>query len=115
MGGNLLLSDKWTIALLTNPEVIAVDQHSTGERAVISTDKAVVWTSQADDGSGSYVALFNIGDSAQALRYSWKDLGLNGANYKLRDLWQRKDLGAAKEIKVTLPSHGCVLYRVQKQ
>lgn len=113
MGGNLLSSDEWTIALLTNPEVIAVDQHSTGERAVISTDKAVVWTSHPDDGNGNYVAVFNIGDGAQTLHYSWNELGLNGTNYKLRDLWQRKGLGAAKEIKVTLPSHGCVLYRIQ--
>jgi len=115
MGGNLLMSDEWTIALLTNPEVIAVDQHSTGQRAVISTDNAVVWTSRPDDGDGSYVAIFNIGGGPQTLHYSWNELHLSGANYKLRDLWQRKDLGAAREINVTLPSHACVLYRVQKQ
>ncbi len=115
MGGNLLLSDEWTIALLTNPEVIAVDQHSTGERAVISTDKAVVWTSRPNDGDGSYVAVFNIGDSTQTLRYSWSELGLSGMNYKLRDLWEHKDLVAAKEISVTLPPHACELYRVQQQ
>jgi hypothetical protein len=115
MGGDLASSDEWTIALLTNPEVIAVDQHSTGERALITTEKTAVWTSRPSDGKGSYVAIFNIGDSGQTLHYSWKELNLNGTNYKLRNLWDRKDLGTAKEINVTLPPHGCVLYRVQEQ
>jgi alpha-galactosidase len=113
MGGDLLSSDAWTIALLTNPEVIAVDQQSTGERAVISIDKAAVWTSRPADGKGYYVAIFNIADDPQTLRYSWRDLNLSGTKYKLRDLWERKNLGAAKEINVPLPPHGCVLYRVR--
>ncbi len=115
MGGNLLSSDEWTIALLTNPEIIAVDQHSSGERAVSSTDKAVVWTSHPDDGQGSYVAVFNIGDSPETLNYSWKELGLSEANYQVRDLWEHKNLGTAKELTVTLPPHACVMYRVHKQ
>jgi alpha-galactosidase len=113
MGGNPLSSDEWTIALLTNPEVIALDQHSNGERALITTDQTAVWTSRPENGSGYYVAIFNIGDAPQTLRYSWNELSFSGINYKLRDLWERRDLGSAKEINVTLPSHGCVLYRVR--
>ncbi|MGH9529729.1 MAG: glycoside hydrolase family 27 protein, partial [Terriglobales bacterium] len=92
-----------------------VDQHSTSERALISTENAVVWTSHPDDGAGTYIAIFNIGDNAQTLHYSWKELGLSGTSYKVRDLWQRKNLGAAKEVNITLPSHACVLYRARKQ
>jgi alpha-galactosidase len=115
MGGNLPLSDEWTTSLLTNPEIIAVDQHSIGDRALITTDKTVVWTSKPENGSGNYVAIFNVSDAPETVHYSWSELNLPGASYKLRDLWERKDLGAAKEISVPVPSHGCVLYRVQKQ
>ena len=46
MGGDLLTSDDWTIGLLTNLDVLAVDQHSTGEHAIITTDQTVVWISR---------------------------------------------------------------------
>lgn len=112
IGGNLLSMDDWTTALLTNPEVIAVDQQSRGERQVISTERTVVWTSHPGHSDDYYLALFNIGDSASTIHYSWKALGLDGTTHKLRDLWERKDIGAANEINVTVPPHGCVLYRV---
>ena len=47
VGGDLPRADAWTTSLLTNPEVIEVDQHSTGNHPVITTDKAVVWMAQA--------------------------------------------------------------------
>jgi alpha-galactosidase len=95
---------------LTNPEVLAVDQHSSDSRPVISTDKVIVWRSKFEH--GYYVAAFNISDSTQKLNYKWSELGIDGASYKLRDLWQRKDLGAADSLAVELPSHASVLYSV---
>ena len=110
VGGDLPRADEWTTSLLTNPEVIAVDQHSTGNHPVVSTDKAVVWVAQSAAGNGTYLALFNLTASSQTLQYGWRDLGLAKAKYKLRDLWERKDLGPADSITVTLPAHGSVLY-----
>jgi len=110
VGGDLPRADEWTTSLLTNPEVIAVDQHSSGNRPVVSTDKAVVWVAQSAAGDGTYLALFNLTESSQTLQYAWRDLGLAKPKYKLRDLWQRKDLGAADAMSVTLPAHGSVLY-----
>ena len=112
IGGELPAADDWTISLLTNPEVIAVDQQSTNSHPVISTDRTVVWLSQPSAGSGYYLAAFNISDHAQKVHYQWKELGLTSAEYKARDLWQRKDMGTAKEIDLLVPSHGCALYRL---
>jgi alpha-galactosidase len=112
VGGDLSRADEWTTSLLTNPEVIAVDQHSSGNHPVVVTDKAVVWVAQSSKGDGSYLAIFNTGESSQTLQYAWKDLGFPGAKYSLRDLWERKDLGPAAAISITLPSHGSVLYGV---
>ena len=110
VGGELPSADAWTTSLLTNPEVIAMDQHSIGNHPVITTDKVVVWVAQSSLTKSQYLAVFNISESNQALQYAWKDLGLTGPKYKLRDLWQRKDAGVAASIEVTVPPHGVVLY-----
>lgn len=112
VGGDLTRADGWTTSLLTNTEVIAVDQHSRKNRPVITTDKIVVWTAKAESGTDSYVAVFNISDSAQNAKYTWKELGLIGKHYKLRDLWQHKDLNVANSLEVNLPSHSSVLYQL---
>ena len=120
IGGELPSADDWTVSLLTNTEVIAVDQHSTGNHAVISTDKTAVWLADSSEladsrGKGSqYLAIFNLGESESALKYEWRDLGLAGKSYALRNLWDHKDLGLAASLSVTLPPHGSVLYRVTR-
>ena len=114
VGGDLPKADAWTTSLLTNPEVIAVDQRSTGNHPVITTDKTVVWVAQSAAADSHYLAVFNLGESSQTVQYAWKDLGFldtkYDTKYKLRDLWERKDLGPAGSIRVTLPPHGSALY-----
>ena len=110
VGGELPSADAWTISLLTNPEVIAMDQHSTGNHPVVATDKTVVWVAQSTLTKTHYLALFNVSESSQTLQYAWKDLGFPAAKYKLRDLWQRKEVGVAASMEVTVPAHGVVLY-----
>lgn len=87
MGGDLPSSDELTTKLLTNPEVLAVDQRSRGHRPVLMTDNAVIWTSKPDDGRGYYVAVFNVSDKVQTLTYDWTTLDLPKSNYAVRDLW----------------------------
>jgi alpha-galactosidase len=115
VGGELPAADAWTLSLLTNPEVIAVDQHSSGNHPVINTDKlntdkAVVWLAQSTSENAQYVAVFNRSESSAMVHYEWKDLGLAGKIYKLRDLWEHKDLGAAGALTAKLPAHGSLLY-----
>jgi hypothetical protein len=112
MGGDLLSPDEWTMKLLTNSEVLAVDQHAIGRHPVITTENAVVWTSKPEDGRGSYVAVFNLADKEQPLAYDWAQLGLPKGAYSIRDLWNSKDLGDAAALRVTLRPHASVLYRV---
>ena len=114
IGGELPSADGWTVSLLTNPEVIAVDQHSSGNHPVIKTDNSVVWLANSDlnDKDTHYLALFNVGESKAILRYDWKDLGLAGKAYRPRDLWQRKDMASSGSMAVTLPPHGSALYRL---
>jgi hypothetical protein len=113
MGGDLLSMDPWTTSLLTNPEVIAVDQNSAENHAVVTTDKTAIWTARPQGGRGYYLAVFNIGDSEQTIHYEWKDLGLINRQYKLRDLWKRKKVGRAGSLTVKLGPHASVLYRLE--
>jgi alpha-galactosidase len=110
IGANLTKSDAWTISLLTNPEVIEVDQHSKENRQVISTASTVVWTARSGSGDDNYVAIFNLEDREQKVSYAWKDLELPETKYKLRDLWERNDLGSLASVSVTLAPHGCRLF-----
>ena len=112
LGANLTQMDAFTESLLTNPEVIAVDQHSSGNKPVIQTPATVVWTA-AGVGGKRYVAVFNLGDSEQTASYGWKELGLSGASYKVRDLWLKKDLGELSTLKTTLAPHASALYSAQ--
>jgi len=115
MGGDLPSNDAWTTSLLTNPEVIAVDQHTTSSRPVITTDKVVVWVARAGSEDRRYLAIFNIGDEKSTFQYSWKALGFEAPAYRLRDLWERRDVGTAKSITVELPAHGVMLYEVSSE
>ena len=75
-GTNLTKIDPATEALYTNPEVIAVDQHSRENRELSRHGSLVVWKASPESGGGQYVAVFNLGDTTQEGNYSWKDLGL---------------------------------------
>ena len=112
MGGDLPSSDEWTTKLLTNPEVLAVDQHSQDHRPSISTESAVVWTAKPEEGNGYYVAVFNLAEKEQTLTYDWTKLGLPKSNYSVRDLWSAKDLGSTDSLTVKLRPHASVLYLV---
>jgi alpha-galactosidase len=117
VGGDLSKADAWTLSLLTNAEVIAVDQHSSGNHPVvntdkINTDKTVAWLAQSTSENAQYLAVFNRSESSAVVRYEWKDLGLAAKTYELRDLWEHKDLGPARALTATLPTHGSLLYRL---
>ena len=113
VGTNLTRMDGATEALYTNPEVIAVDQHSRQNRQVLRRGSVVVWTALPESGRGRYVAVFNLGEGAQEVSYSWKELGLGEGSYGVRDLWARKDLGKAAALKAKLSAHGAMLYKVE--
>lgn len=114
MGGNLTLMDEWTRSLLTNPEIIAVDQHSKNNRPVLSNENVVAWTAQAENNRDIYVAIFNASDSEQTVRYEWRDLGLAMGDYRVRDLWERRNLGRTRQLELRLRPHASVLYRLDR-
>jgi hypothetical protein len=91
IGNDMTKLDSFGIELLTNKEVIAVNQAGRPARPVsIETDQQV-WYAVNEDGS-YHVALFNLGNTEAAVHVKWSDIGLTGPA-AVRDLWSHKDLG----------------------
>ena len=110
VGANLPDNDAWTLALLTNPEVIAVNQDALGQPAQRLTNViagAEIWTKKLADKSLA-VGIFNRSETAVSVNLVWHDLGL-GVKPVVRDLWLRKDLDRAKNFDANIPPHGCCL------
>jgi len=112
-GGDMTKIDPFTLSLLTNDEVIAIDQDPLGQaaRRVAKQGRAEVWARDLEDGSKA-VGLFNRGEDPTDVSIDWTALGLAG-NQVARDLWRQKDLGNFDGIFTTsVPTHGVVLIKL---
>jgi hypothetical protein len=109
-GGNLPETDPYTLSLITNPEVLAIDQRSSGNRA-LATGLKPMWVANTQDPRVKILAVFNRSNTQTTVSVRLSDLGIHSCN--VRDLWLRKDLPAATEsLKCDVPPHGAMLYQV---
>jgi len=112
MGGDLPTLDAFTQSLLTNQEVIAVDQHSSGNRLLFTRGNQIAWAADVPRTRQKYVALFNLGESPEEITVSWRDLGVAG-KIPVRDLWKKETLGSfAGQFSARIAPHGAGLYRI---
>jgi alpha-galactosidase len=105
-------SDEFTVSLITNPEVLEVNQNSSGGHQSYHQEDTVAWTADVPAKNAKYVAVFNIGDAPQTVDLKWSDVGVVAKAPKVRDLWGRKDLGAQGNIHISLAPHASVFYKV---
>ncbi len=116
MGHDMTKMSEETKSILTNPEVIAVNQDPYGLQAQLIYDKdsIQIWAKHLNGRqSKEYaVALLNLGRGTNTLTINWKDLCIVGSA-TVRDLWKRANLGKMESgYSVTLPSHGVSLIKV---
>ena len=114
-GNDLRAMSAETKEILTNREVIAIDQDPDGKpakRISGSAATAVVVTRPLHDGSLA-VGLFNRDDQPQAVTVKWSDVNLAGQKLRVRDLWKHEDVAASGDgYTATVPAHGVVLLKV---
>ncbi len=113
IGADLSRLDDFTLALLTNDEVLDVDQDPLGKAGgrVRQEGRLEIWARPLADGTHA-VGLFNRGLGPEAVTVRWADLGLAGSRH-VRDLWLRKDLGAFEDsFTATVPRHGVVFVKI---
>ncbi|MBP8537642.1 CBM35 domain-containing protein [Streptomyces sp. MK37H] len=111
-GDDVTKLDSYGLSLLTNREVIAVNQgDAPPARPVTPSDPQQVWAAENHDGSYT-VALFNLADRPASVTADWSTLGFTG-KAAVRDLWNHENLGTHKSgITQALPAHGSRLFTV---
>jgi alpha-galactosidase len=113
IGCDLADLDHFTLALLTNAEVLEINQDPLGRQArrVTEKDGLEVWARPLSDGTRA-VGLFNRTRGAAPVTVAWRDLGLTGPQ-PVRDLWLRQDVGRLDSgFTATVPRHGAVMLKV---
>jgi alpha-galactosidase len=116
MGGDLRKLDDFTMSLLTNDEVLAVNQTGAGSGEIFLSDGLAAWQAKARNG-GRYLALFNLRDpmpdaTSAPVTVKIAELGLSGSVH-VRDLWRRRDLPIVQEVFAPeISSHGAGFYRL---
>ena len=117
-GNDLRKMDKETLAILTNKEVIAVDQDTLGRQGIryMKVGDHETWIKELSGGEGA-VCFFNRDEEPWEFELNWaKDIYYGQIlpwqqPYKVRDLWLHKDLGSTKDkMKIKVPAHGVVLF-----
>jgi len=112
IGCDLSKLDDFTLNLLTNDEVIAVDQDPLGKQArqVFRTENYQIWMKELEDGSKA-IGLFNLSKKDDYIRFYWNDIGLS-PKQKVRDLWRQKELGNFNAMfAAKVPAHGVILIK----
>ena len=114
IGCDLTQMDDFTKNLLTNDEVLAIDQDPLGRQAArISKDGPLeVWAKELEDGSRA-VGLFNRDDDVAEIAVNWAELHIAGRPM-VRDVWRQQYLGTFdREFRTKVRPHGVVLLQVQ--
>lgn len=112
VGGDIYFLDSTAQSILTNPEVIAINQAGIIPQR-IAGGTLQKWRKQLPDGSW-IVAVYNLGSSSASIRVNWSDIGSSGTRH-VRDLVSRRDLGnfANGWTATSVPPHGSRLVKVR--
>lgn len=114
-GNDLTSMNAATRTILTNPEVIAVNQDPLGSqgRRVRDLGDREIWAKKVQGSGVRVVALWNRGAAEASIHVDWRDIGLGAGAATVRDLHARADRGSfTGGYSVTVPSHGVALLRV---
>jgi len=114
LGADMTKLDPFTLSLLTNDEVLAVNQHSAANRQLFNHNGLIAWIADVPgDPNAKYLALFNTTETTAEVSVDPRDLGFTDADpIKVRDLWQKTDLPSPSDADIIFAPHGAGLYRV---
>ena len=118
LGANLTQLDDATLKLITNRDVLRIDQTATRSGQVLRSGDIIAWTADlpADSPDGSIaLALFNVGETQVVVDSTFAAFKLDEPTYGVKDVWTGKVLGKLKSVpNLTLAPHACVLYLLKK-
>ena len=115
IGCDLSQIDPFTMNLLANDEVLAVNQDPLGKQArqIKANQNWQIWEKDLEDGSKA-IGIFNLTDQPLNIPVDTRDLNITG-RYELRDLWRQKDLGYIEShFEMSVNPHGAALMKLLK-
>ncbi|MBI5730867.1 MAG: putative Ig domain-containing protein, partial [Ignavibacteriales bacterium] len=113
IGCDLTRLDNFTLNLLTNDEVLALDQDPLGKQATqkIIKDNIQVWVKDLEDGNKA-IGIFNLGSETEKYSLIFSEIGIE-RNVKIRDLWRQQNIGSYKnKFDTAVSSHGVMLIKI---
>lgn len=120
-GGDLSKMDDFTLSLITNDEVLSVNQASLNNHKLFRKEGLVAWVADVPNSKDKYVALFNINDKADQnteglpIVINFSDLGFT-KKCLVRDLWKKENVGTFnKSFSTIINFHGTGVYRITQK
>jgi len=114
MGGDMPENSDFVESLLTNDEVMDVNQHAIESRQLFRTQGLVVWTSKSADLKYTYLAMFNLNEVNSEISVNLADLGIT-EKAEVRDLWTKSTVGTfSGNFTSSVNPHGAKLFRIGK-
>ena len=112
-GGHLPDNDAFTLDLITNDEVLVVNQKANDAKELFTKGDQVAWVATLPGSNAKYLAVFNTGDTAEeSIKVTWSDVGLSG-KCSVRDLWAKKDLGVVSDGQTfKVAPHASAFYKI---
>jgi hypothetical protein len=113
-GGDLPTSDDFTLNLITNQDMLKVNQASHGGHEAYRADGIIAWTAEGPAGV-RYVAVFNTNDQAKDVKLTFSQLGLRRIRYTAKDIWLQKDASAnvgSAGVQTHLAAHASAFYKL---
>jgi hypothetical protein len=108
VGANLTLLDDATQRLLTNSDILKIDQTATASRQVLHEGDLIVWTADLP-GNTHAMAAFNVGEQPLTLDRAWADLGVAGTQSSVKNAWTGERVDAPARVKATLEPHSSLV------
>ncbi|MCR4587887.1 MAG: glycoside hydrolase family 27 protein [Lachnospiraceae bacterium] len=110
IGAHLPKNDDFTLQLLTNKDVLAIETESHCAHQLYRTEEEIAWLAPRKDGTGVYVALFNISDQEKEMSFIPEEADLQGYT-NVKELWSGKEQKNEARLTIKIPAHGAVIYR----
>jgi len=113
-GGDLTKNTSFHDSLMSNEEVIGVNQNSDSSRCIFDRNGQIGWFSNELGTPNHYLALFNQNSSVQNVGVTFAEMKLQaGESRKFRDLWAKQDVGlAVTQFSASIPAHGAKVFKV---
>lgn len=113
MGGHMPDNDKFTLSLLTNKDILRVNQNSKNNRELSFKDGLSIWTAEDKTEDIKYFAFLNTNDTHYSVKYDLSEF-IDSKSFEIKDLWTQEKINHNKgQIELTIPLHGAIIISVK--